>query len=66
METFLFVCVAGFFCQFPGVDRKKPTRVMTDILTFQEFGDVVGPSLAPEGTTWVPCLVFVATITGKP
>ena len=35
-----FVCVAGHQCQFPGIDLKKPTRIMTDILTFKVFGHV--------------------------
>ena len=38
-----FVCVAGHQCQFPGVGRKKPTRLMTDILAFEEFGHVAWP-----------------------
>ena len=44
-----FVCVAGHQCQFPGVDRKKPTRLMTDILTFKDFGHVGWPKFDARG-----------------
>ena len=32
------VSAAGHQCQFPGVDRKKPTRLYSDILEMGEFG----------------------------
>ena len=30
-----FISVAGHQCKFPGVDRKKPFRLFTDILPFK-------------------------------
>lgn len=37
-SEFPFVTVAGYQCQFPGVDRQKPTRLLSDILSLEEFG----------------------------
>ena len=44
-----FVSVAGHQCQFPGVDRKKPTRLLTDILTFKDFGHAGWPKFDARG-----------------
>ena len=38
---FPYATVAGHQCQFPGVDRAKPTRLLSDIL---EVTDFVGDS----------------------
>ena len=40
-----FVTVAGHQCQFPGVDRKKPTRPLSDVKEFSFFGYVGWPQL---------------------
>ena len=44
-----FASVAGHQCQFPRVDRKKPTRLLTDILTFKDFGHVGLPKFDARG-----------------
>ena len=33
-----FKSVAGHQCQYPGVDRKKPTRLMSDLDGIEEIG----------------------------
>ena len=43
------ISVAGHQCQFPGVDRSKPTRLYSDILTLADFGRVGWPTLDTRG-----------------
>ena len=39
-----FVCVAGHQCQYEGVDRKKPTRLLSDLSAVAGFGSVGCPT----------------------
>ena len=43
------VSVAGHQCQFPGVDRRKPTRLYSDILKIADFGKVGWPRFDSRG-----------------
>ena len=43
------VSVAGHQCQFPGVDRKKPTRLYSDILSIGDFGFIGWPRFDSRG-----------------
>ena len=43
------VSVAGHQCQFPGVDRKKPTRLYSDILSIGDFGFIGWPKFDSRG-----------------
>ena len=43
-----FVSVAGHQCQF-GVDRKKPTQLLSDILEMEDFGSAGWPSFDSRG-----------------
>ena len=43
------VAVAGHQCQFPGIDRKKPTRLYSDILSMADFGYVGWPRFDTRG-----------------
>ena len=42
---FDFVTVAGYQCQFEGVDRPKPTRLLSDILSLEALVTRAGRSL---------------------
>lgn len=42
-ELRLSLLLGGHQCQFPGVDRKKPTRLMSDILVMGDFGKTGWP-----------------------
>ena len=53
-----FVTVAGHQCQYPGVDRKKPTRLVSDVKGFSEGG----PSSMLRTTTRAPYRTTAATI----
>ena len=44
-----FVTVAGHQCQFPGVDRKKPTRLLSDIAAMGDFGKRGWPTFDSRG-----------------
>ena len=43
------VTVAGHQCQFPGVDRAKPTRLFSDIASMANFGHVGWPRFDSRG-----------------
>ena len=43
------VSVAGHQCQFPGVDRSKPTRLYSDILSIAQFGNAGWPRFDSRG-----------------
>ena len=44
-----FVSVAGHQCQFKGCDRKKPTRMLSDIMGIAKFGYPGWPTFDPAG-----------------
>ena len=44
-----FISVAGHRCQFRGCDRKKPTRLLSDIMGLTCFGYPGWPSFDPAG-----------------
>ena len=44
-----YLMVAGHQCQFAGVDRKKPTRLLPDILAMGDFGKVGWPTFDTRG-----------------
>ena len=44
-----FWTVAGHQCQFPGVDRKKPTRLLSDVEGITDFGLGGWPSFDAAG-----------------
>ena len=44
-----FRCVAGHQCQYPGVDRKKPTRLLSDVHGIERFGMAAWPQFDAAG-----------------
>lgn len=44
-----FATAAGRQCQFRGCDRKKPTRLLSDILGIERFGYPGWPTFDPAG-----------------
>ena len=60
-----FVTVAGHQCQFPGVDRKKPTRLLSDILAIADFGKAGWPQFDTRGYYVGPLPMHCGTITAS-
>ena len=42
-------CVGGHQCQYPGVDRRKPTRLLSDLVGVADFGIDKWPSFDQAG-----------------